>query len=80
MATVERGLDPAARRLFIIELSKALSKAIGATFGRDRAIQRCQIHALPVFFETPGESCSACRRRALRITDVCWLRATNLNI
>ena len=41
---VERGLDPAAPRLFIIDGSKALSKAIRATFGRDAAIQRCQIH------------------------------------
>jgi len=41
---VERGLDPAAPRLFIIDGSKALSKAIRSTFGRDAAIQRCQIH------------------------------------
>ena len=41
---VERGLDPVLPRLFIIDGSKALSKAIRATFGRDVAIQRCQIH------------------------------------
>jgi len=41
---VERGLDPAVPHLFIIDGSKALSKAIRATFGRDAAIQRCQIH------------------------------------
>ena len=41
---VERGLDPAVPRLFIIDGSKALSKAIRATFGRDAAIQRCQIY------------------------------------
>ena len=41
---VERGLDPAVPRLFIIDGSKALAKAIRATFGRDAAIQRCQIH------------------------------------
>ena len=41
---VERGLDPALPRLFIIDGSKALSKAIRAAFGRDVAIQRCQIH------------------------------------
>ena len=39
---VERGLDPTVRRLFIIDGSKALSKAIRRTFGRDTAIQRCQ--------------------------------------
>ncbi len=41
---VERGLDPTVRRLFIINGAKALSKAIRRTFGRDTAIQRCQIH------------------------------------
>ena len=34
---IERGLDPAVRRLFIIDGSKALSKAIRRTFGRDTA-------------------------------------------
>ena len=41
---VERGLDPAVPRLFIIDGAKALSKAIRRTFGRASAIQRCQIH------------------------------------
>src|SRR5438552_11035834 len=41
---VERGIEPALPRLFIIDGSKALSKAIRAVFGRDVAIQRCQIH------------------------------------
>ena len=40
---VERGLDPAVPRLFIIDGAKALSKAIRRTFGRTAAIQRCQI-------------------------------------
>ena len=40
----EHGLDPTVRRLFIIDGAKALSKAIRRTFGRDTAIQRCQIH------------------------------------
>jgi transposase-like protein len=40
---VERGLDPTRRRLFIIDGSKALSKAIRRTFGRHTPIQRCQI-------------------------------------
>ena len=35
---------PPCRAFFIIDGSKALSKAIRATFGRDAAIQRCQIH------------------------------------
>jgi putative transposase len=41
---VARGLDPAVPRLFIIDGSKALSKAIRQSFGRDALIQRCQIH------------------------------------
>jgi putative transposase len=41
---VERGLDPAVARLFIVDGSKALAKAIRATFGPGAAIQRCQIH------------------------------------
>lgn len=42
---VERGLDPAGVRLFIIDGAKALSTAIRRTFGRDTPIQRCQVHA-----------------------------------
>jgi putative transposase len=41
---VERGLDPAVARLFIIDGAKALSKAIRRTFGRNTPIQRCQVH------------------------------------
>jgi putative transposase len=41
---VERGLDPAVVRLFIIDGAKALSKAIRRTFGRNTPIQRCQVH------------------------------------
>src|SRR5204863_1830943 len=38
---VDRGLDPTVARLFIIDGSKALSRAIRRSFGRDTAIQRC---------------------------------------
>jgi len=41
---VERGLDPKVCRLFIIDGSKALRKAIRRTFGKHTPIQRCQIH------------------------------------
>ena len=41
---IERGLDPKVCRLFIIDGSKALAKAICKTFGRHTPIQRCQIH------------------------------------
>jgi len=40
---VERGVDPTRPRLFIIDGSKALSKAIRRTFGRHTPIQRCQV-------------------------------------
>src|SRR3954447_14946708 len=39
---VERGLDPAVARLFIIDGAK--SKAIRRTFGRNTPIQGCQVH------------------------------------
>src|SRR6187549_3428432 len=41
---IERGLDPRVCRLFIVDGSKALAKAIRNTFGRHTPIQRCQIH------------------------------------
>ena len=41
---VAHGVDPARRRLFIIDGSKALAKAIRRSFGRHTPIQRCQIH------------------------------------
>src|SRR6202022_2025547 len=37
-------LDPAVPRLFIIDGSKALAKAVRRSFGRHTPIQRCQIH------------------------------------
>jgi hypothetical protein len=41
---IERGLDPAVPRLFIIDGSKALAKAIQRSFGRPTPIQRCEVH------------------------------------
>jgi len=38
-----RGLDPAVPRLFIIDGSKALARAIRRTFGENAPIQRCQV-------------------------------------
>lgn len=43
---VERGLDPARRRLFVIDGSKALRKAIDQVFGKDHPIQRCRNHKI----------------------------------
>jgi len=63
---VERGLDPALPRLFIIDGSKALSKAIRAAFGRDVAIQRCQIHKARNIMDRLPKSMHAQVRRGLR--------------
>jgi transposase-like protein len=63
---VERGLDPSAPRLFIIDGSKALSKAIRRTFGRDAAIQRCQVHKARNILERLPKSTHASVKRVLR--------------
>lgn len=41
---VDRGLDPAVRRLYIIDGSRALRKAIKDIFGDPVPVQRCQVH------------------------------------
>jgi putative transposase len=43
---VERGVKPGRRRLFVIDGSKALRKAIDDVYGRDNPVQRCQVHKL----------------------------------
>jgi putative transposase len=43
---VEHGVDPARRRLFVIDGSKALRTAINAVFGADTPVQRCRNHKL----------------------------------
>jgi len=43
---VERGLDPTRRRLFVIDGSKALRKAIDQVFGPRHPVQRCRNHKL----------------------------------
>ena len=63
---VERGLDPAAPRLFIIDGAKALSKAIRRTFGHTTAIQRCQVHKARNIIERLPKSLHASVRRVLR--------------
>jgi len=60
---VERGLDPAVARLFIVDGAKALSKSIRATFSKTVAIQRCQIHkARNIMDRLPKELHTATRR------------------
>jgi putative transposase len=63
---VERGLDPAVARLFIIDGAKALSKAIRRTFGRHTPIQRCQIHKARNIVGRLPPSLHASVRRVLR--------------
>ncbi len=41
---VERGVKPNRRRLFVIDGSKALRKAIDAVYGADSPVQRCRNH------------------------------------
>ena len=43
---VARGLDPKRRRLFVIDGSKALRKAIHQVFGAGHPVQRCRNHKL----------------------------------
>ena len=63
---VDRGLDPAVPRLFIIDGSKALTKAIRRSFGRHVPIQRCQIHKARNITERLPKPLHAAVRRALR--------------
>src|SRR6476646_8282457 len=63
---IERGFDPAVPRLFIIDGSKALSKAIRRSFGRHTPIQRCQIHKARNIMERLPEPLHASVRRVLR--------------
>ena len=63
---IERGLDPVVPRLFIVDGAKALSKAIRASFGRDVAIQRCQIHKARNIMERLPKSTHPQVRRVLR--------------
>ncbi len=40
----ERGISPGARRLFVIDGSKALRAGIDAVYGDGNPVQRCGIH------------------------------------
>ena len=63
---IERGIDPAVPRLFIVDGAKALSKAIRATFGKTVAIQRCQIHKARNIMDRLPKELHASTRRVLR--------------
>ncbi len=63
---IERGLDPAVVRLFIVDGAKALSKAIRRTFGKDTPIQRCQVHKARNITERLPKEMHASVRKTLR--------------
>jgi putative transposase len=63
---ISRGLDPLIPRLFIIDGSKALSKAIRRSFGRHTPIQRCQVHKARNITERLPKQLHAAVRRTLR--------------
>ena len=63
---IDRGLDPAVPRLFIIDGPKALSTAIRRAFGRDAPIQRCQVHKARNILERLPKSMHASVRSVLR--------------
>jgi len=63
---IERGLDPKVCRLFIVDGSKAVIKAIRKTFGRHAPIQRCQIHKARNIVERLPKHLHAPVRKALR--------------
>jgi transposase-like protein len=63
---IERGLDPAVCRLFIVDGAKALTKAIRQTFGRHTPIQRCQVHKARNIVERLPKHLHASVRKALR--------------
>ena len=68
---IARGLDPAVPRLFIIDGSKALSKAIRRSFGREALIQRCQIHKARNIMERLPKPLHAGREAGDDNYDVC---------
>jgi len=63
---IQRGLDPKCCRLFIVDGSKALIKAIRRTFGRHSPIQRCQVHKARNIVERLPKHLHASVRAALR--------------
>ncbi len=63
---VERGLDVGRRRLFVIDGSKALRKAIAQVFGQGSSVQRCRNHKLRNVVGHLPEELQAQARSAMR--------------
>ena len=62
---VERGIDPGRRRLFVIDGSKALRKAIDAVFG-EQYVQRCRNHKIENVTGYLPEDLKATARSAMK--------------
>jgi len=62
---VDRGLDPARRRLFVIDGSKALRKAIDQVFG-EQSVQRCRNHKIENVTGYLPEELKATARSAMK--------------
>jgi putative transposase len=62
---VDRGLDPARSRLWVIDGAKALRRAIRDLFGETALVQRCQVHKLRNVIEHLPEHVQPSVRRAL---------------
>lgn len=62
---VERGLDCARSRLWVIDGAKALRRAIRDLFGEAALVQRCQVHKLRNVIEHLPEHVHASVRRAI---------------
>lgn len=63
---VDRGLDPAVCRPFIVDGAEALTMAIRRSFGADIPIRRCQVHKARNITERTDPKRHAAVRRALR--------------
>lgn len=63
---IERGLNPKRACLFLLDGSKALSKAVRNTFGGLALIQRCQVHKSRNILGRLDEAMQVSVRKALR--------------
>ncbi len=73
---VGRGFDPTVCRLFVVDGTKALSKAIRRTFGRHTPIQRCQVHKARNITDMNGTIRQVCRNVKRRRDAKMALRST----
>jgi len=69
----ERGVAPGVKRLFVIDGSRALRKAIGCVYGSDNPVQRCRNHKVKnVLDHLPNElrdQASSAMRAAFKLSE-----------